>query len=101
MICYNPLLPGLLVHAFPVLNHDHTDQKFTKKTNGVLEHSKSSVNQLLLYDVITLPANSMIMMMSGIRLSCLSFNCNILGWKTIPYIFFDLVDGVSTFVSTS
>ena len=28
------------------------------KTNGALMHSNSSVNQLLLYDVITLPANT-------------------------------------------
>ena len=55
MIHHNPPLPGLPVHSLPVLNHDRTDHN--KKTNGALVHSNSSMNQLLLHDVITLPAN--------------------------------------------
>ena len=51
VIRHNPLLPGL-----PVLNHDRTDHNTSPI--GALVHSNSSVIQLLLYDIITLPANT-------------------------------------------
>ena len=55
MICHNPPLPGLPVRALPVLNHDRIDH--STETNVTLVHSNSRVNQLLLHEVITMPAN--------------------------------------------
>ena len=55
VIRHNPPLSGLPVHALPVLNHNRTDHN--TKTSGALVHDNSSLNQLLLYDFITLSAN--------------------------------------------
>ena len=54
-MCHNPPLPGLPVHALPLLNHDRTDHN-TKLMKHLCIATVSSVNQLLLYDFITLPA---------------------------------------------
>ena len=55
VIRHNPPLPGLLVHALHVLKHDQIDPntKPMEPGNGALGHSNSSLNQLLLYDIIT------------------------------------------------
>ena len=55
VICHNPPLPGLLVHALPDLNHDQTDHNPKPMKQWV--RFNISMNQLLLHDVITLPAN--------------------------------------------
>ena len=52
VIRHNPPLPGLPV----VLNHYRTDHNTNQWSTGA--YSNNSVNLLLLYDVITLPANS-------------------------------------------
>ena len=57
VIHHNPLLPGLPVHPLPDLNHDQTDHN-TKPMEHYCIISNSSVNQLLLHEVITLPANT-------------------------------------------
>ena len=55
VICHYPPLPSTGSHFTCFEAQSNQSQH---KTNGVLVHSNSSVIQLLLYDIITLLANS-------------------------------------------
>ena len=57
LIPHNPPLPGLPVHAWPVLIHVRTDHNRKPMEHGCI--ATVALNIILLHDVITLPVNSL------------------------------------------